>query len=191
MGRQLQAGRLPLQDATARAASATRPAASVPGSAQTPLVVRQLSSGNPKFRDAADALIERTERQNHNRQSPHTGSALLPGMDKRDNALLQASTALVPKRQLLERTPARAEQAGLVPGAPGRAPRTPAPLPSGLDPQKMRAAPLKSRGPRDVYDVYLEEGAGRPLYKERDKLLRWDTDDERGPLPLWPVPPAR
>ena len=60
-------------------------------------------------------------------------------------------------------------------------PNTPARVPSGLAPQSLRELGPGSAKPylRDVYDIHLEEGAGRPLYKEGDEMKRWDAD-QRG-----------
>ena len=60
-------------------------------------------------------------------------------------------------------------------------PNTPARVPSGSGPQSLREPSPGSAKPslRDVYDIHLEEGAGRPLYKEGDEMKRWDAD-QRG-----------
>lgn len=107
---------------------------------------------------------------------------------------------LVRQRVLLDSSPAIpkdvATRSGLLPeGAAQRglqqperlpaglaSPGRPSRLPSGSGLEQSSHAPnpgLAKPFPRDVYDIHLEEGTGRPLYKEGDEVKRWDAE-QRG-----------
>jgi len=106
--------------------------------------------------------------------------------------------AIAPKRQLLESSPTLSKDVAtsveLLPERAAKPPRVaqlameataagpnrPAHVPSGPRHQSLHGPilDLAKQSPRDVYDIYLEEGAGRPLYKEKDELLRWDADKQ-------------
>ena len=64
-----------------------------------------------------------------------------------------------------------------VPAGPG----TPARVSNGSGPQSLREPGPGLAKPylRDVYDIHLEEGAGRSLHKEGDEIKRWDAE-QRG-----------